>query len=130
MPDARKCVGTNRDGTPCSAALVPGAVYCRWHDPALAKERKEWSRRGGLAKSNTARAKRRYAEGALDVGQLQGIIGATIVGVLAGRITPGIANAVATLARASVSIRDAAETEERLAALERQAGFIGRSNVA
>jgi len=130
MPDARKCVGTNRDGTPCSAALVPGAVYCRWHDPALAEERKEWSRKGGLAKRNTIRARKAFSGGALDADQLLGLIGSTIVGVLGGRIAPNVGNAIAALARTSVTIRDAVETEERLAALERRAGIDRKDRIA
>jgi len=88
------------------------------------------SLKGGLAKRNTVRAKKRYAEGGLDPDQLQGIIGATIVGVLSGRIAPNVGNAIAALARTSVTIREAVETEARLAELERRAGIDKRELIA
>jgi len=88
------------------------------------------SRKGGLAKRNSVRAKKRYAEGGLDPDQLQGIIGATIVGVLSERIPPNVGNAIAALARTSVTIREAVETEERLAALERRAGIDRKDRIA
>jgi len=76
------------------------------------------SRKGGLAKRNTIRARKKYAEGALDSDQILGLVGTTLVGVLSGRISPGVANAVAALARTSIVVREAVEVEERLAALE------------
>jgi len=88
------------------------------------------SRKGGLAKSNRRRAAKKFSEGGLDPEQLQGIIGSTIVGVLSGRIAPNVGNAIAALARTSVTIREAIEVEERLADLERRAGIVGRNQIA
>jgi len=88
------------------------------------------SRKGGRAKSNTARAKRQYTTGSLDSDQILGLVGTTIVGVLAGRISPGVANAVASLARTSIAIGEAIETEARLAELERRAGIDKRDRIA
>ena len=42
--------------------------------------------------------------------------------VLAGKIEPGVGNAVANLARAAVAVREATELEARLAELEARAG--------
>ena len=118
MPNATRCHATNQSGDPCSATPLPGQGWCVWHHPDRAEARREMSRKGGLAKRNTVRAKKRYAEGGLDPDQLQGLIGSTIVGVLGGRIAPNVGNAIAALARTSVTIREAVEVEERLAALE------------
>lgn len=130
MPNATRCHATNHSGDPCSAAPLPGQGWCVWHHPDRAEARREMSRKGGLAKRNTVRAKKRYAEGGLDPDQSQGIIGATIVGVLSERIPPNVGNAIAALARTSVAIREAVETEERLAALERRAGIDRKDRIA
>ena len=127
---AAQCPTINKDGTPCGGTVLPGATFCIFHDPDRAELRREASRKGGKAKSNTARARKKYVEGGLEPDQLQGLIGSTIVGVLSGRIAPNVANAVAALARTAVVVRDAAEVEERLAALEQRAGVIRRDRIA
>lgn len=78
----------------------------------------EARRRGGMAKSNRARASKELRAGSLSPAELQGVIGVTITQVLAGKKSPGIGQAIAALARASVAIREAAEVQDRLAALE------------
>jgi len=127
---AAQCPTNNKDGTPCGGTVLPGATFCIFHDPDRAELRREVSRKGGKAKSNTARARKKYVEGGLEPDQLQGLIGSTIVGVLAGRIQPNVGNAIAALARTSVTIREAVEVEERLADLERRAGIVGRNQIA
>jgi hypothetical protein len=42
---------------------------------------------------------------------------------MAGQMTPGQGTAVAALARAAMSVREASETEERLSELEARAGL-------
>ncbi len=130
MTDTRQCAATNKDGSACRATPRPGTNTCPWHDPSLSEDRARWKVASGKAKSNRRRAAKKYAEGALEPDQLQGIIGATLVGVLGGRIAPNVANAVAALARTSIAIAEAVETEERLAALERRAGLVGRDQIA
>ena len=117
-----RCTATNKDGRPCSAQAWKGAL-CRWHHPDLEAERAEGRRRGGANKSNRARARREMADAALSPAELQGYVAVALRGVLAGRYTPGQGSAVAALARAAVSVREATELEERLAALEAAAGI-------
>ena len=125
-----RCAATTQSGTPCNAQPVRLSGFCWWHDPATDAERQGGRRLGGKGKSNAARAKRGYADGALTPAEVEGLIGTTLTGVLAGRVTPGQAQAVASLARAAVAVREAGEVEERLAALERHAGTDGRGRTA
>ncbi|MDF3043405.1 MAG: hypothetical protein K0Q71_6111 [Thermomicrobiales bacterium] len=117
-----RCKGTNASGSPCSAQPVGDDGHCYWHSPSTAAERAEGRRQGGRARSNRARAKKRMAAEALTPGEIQGYVAVALRGVLVGSITPGVANAVASLARAAVAVRAATELEERLAALEARAG--------
>ena len=112
-----KCSTRNRAGAPCGAQAWRDGL-CRWHHPGLEVERATWRRTVGEQRSNKQRAKRQLPDAVLTPAELQGFIGLALRGVLAGRIEPGVANAVATLARAAVAVRDATEIEERLTALE------------
>jgi len=61
------------------------------------------------------------AEGVMTVDELRGVVGTTIRQALAAEIEPGVANAVANLARAYGSLTEASKAEElavRLDALE------------
>jgi hypothetical protein len=114
---AERCLGTNRDGTPCSAA--PRARgYCLWHDAALASERETWRAKGGANKSNKSRAKKQLA---LTSDDLLATLSRAITKVEAGELEPGPANAMASLARAMNSIRETTEIERRLGELEARA---------
>ena len=117
-----QCTGRNKSGAPCSAQAWKDGL-CRWHHPELEAKRAEERRKGGAARSNQSRARRRMAAEAMTPNEIQGFIAVAMRGVMVGSITPGIANAVASLARAAVSVREASELEERLQALERSAGI-------
>lgn len=54
--------------------------------------------------------------------EIQGFVAVALRGVMTGSITPGVANAVASLARAAVAVREATEIEQRLRELEDKAG--------
>jgi len=120
---ATQCQGTNRTGEPCSAYVEPGAAWCRWHDPARAEERIAWSRRGGQARSNRARARRQLADAVLSIDDLDALLCSSMVKVAAGRMEPNVGSAVATIAKTVVGIRTAGELERRLEELERAAGI-------
>lgn len=116
-----RCLGTNRDGSPCSAAPLESG-WCQWHDPALAKERDRWRREGGKARSNRARAAKSLPDGVMTPVELQGLLGVAIKGVQSGEMEAGPANAIANLARAYAGLFGPASFDERLAALEREDG--------
>jgi hypothetical protein len=63
---------------------------------------------------------------AMTPNEIQGFVAVAMRGVMVGSITPGIANAVASLARAAVAVREASEIEQRLAELEQRAGVTDR----
>jgi len=123
---AERCTGTNRDGTPCSAAPRPGRARCMWHDEALAGERARWRKKGGENKSNRARAKRRFAGGALSLREVQGLLCGVLLDVIDGTTEPGIATAAATVGRAIASVAQVGDLEQRIAELEERAGVADR----
>jgi hypothetical protein len=120
-----RCSATNKDGSPCSAQAWRGGL-CRWHDPQLAADRAAWRAKGGQGKGNGVRARRRLAGATMGPAELQGALASVLQGVIAGEVAPGVGSAAAAIARAIVSIREATEIDERLAALERRAGMTGR----
>lgn len=114
-----RCKATNAAGAPCGAqALRDG--WCAWHDPERAAEMADARRRGGQAKSNLARARKELKSSALSPAELEGIIGMTITQVLSGKKAPGVGQAIAALARASIAIRESTEFEDRLDEMARQ----------
>jgi len=115
---ATRCPTVNRDGSACAGSVYADATFCRWHDPALAQQRRESSQKGGRAKANTVRAKKKYANSVLDPVELQGVVGATIRDVLNGDIPPNVATAVAALVRTAVAVHEAVDVELRLVAIE------------
>ena len=121
-----RCTATNKDGRPCSAQPWRDSL-CRWHHPELEAERQAGRRKGGANKSNKARARRQMVDAALTPAELQGYVAVALTGVLVGRYSPGQASAVAALARAAVSVREATTLEERIADLEAAAGIGGRT---
>ncbi len=123
----RQCKGANAAGQPCDAKPVRPSGWCYWHDPALEAERIEGRRKGGAARSNRARAKKRLPAESLTLQEVQGLLSVALKGVLAGRIEPGIANASANVARAIAAVAQAGEIEERITALEAAAQIGGKS---
>ena len=118
-----QCTGRNKSGAPCSAQVWKDGL-CRWHHPALEGQRAEERRKGGAARSNASRARRRMAAEAMTPNEIQGFVAVAMRGVMVGSITPGIANAVASLARAAVAVREATELEQRLTELEQRSGVM------
>ncbi len=116
-----RCQAINQSGEPCGAAHYRNG-FCRWHDPDLAAERRVWAAKGGRQSSNRARVKKALPDGMKTMQEIQTILSVTLTGVLSGRIEPGVANAMANVARAIRDIAGAAEMEERIAELERQSG--------
>lgn len=117
-----RCNARNAAGSPCSATPVRPSGWCYWHDPALSAERDAARRKGGAARSNQARAKKRLPDAVLTPLELQGVLGRVLQDVIAGEIEPGVANAAANVSRALVAVREATELEERVVELERRAG--------
>ncbi|MGB3328453.1 MAG: hypothetical protein WBA46_05820 [Thermomicrobiales bacterium] len=121
---ATQCKGTNKRGEPCSAYVPDGHEWCQFHDPALANERRAWSVKGGVNRSNRVRARKELTSDALTPEELIGSLSRTIRGLEAGTVNPGSATAIATVAKAITVIRQSAELAERVKDLEEQAGIV------
>ncbi len=120
---ATQCLGTNKDGKPCSAAVDPGSEWCRWHDPARERDRVEWQRKGGRARSNRARAKRQLADQAMSINDLDALLCLAIKRVAAGTMEPNVGSAMAGIAKTITTIRSTGDFERRLEELEQAAGI-------
>jgi hypothetical protein len=46
----RRCAGTKRDGSPCTATVEPPQAFCWWHDPQNSAERRRAAVRGGSSR--------------------------------------------------------------------------------
>jgi hypothetical protein len=119
---ANKCAATNLNGAACRAVPLPDSAYCFNHDPDLAERRAENRRKGGRARSNAARAAKQFSDTPLTTAELLGTLSRAVRRTEAGDMEPNIANALAGLCRAISSIRENAELEERIAALEQSSG--------
>jgi hypothetical protein len=79
-----------------------------WHDPA---------------RSHRSTAARELRKHATDMSSLRGTLFLALKRVSDGELEPNVANSMATIARAIVAVSQATDLEERLAALEEQAGI-------
>jgi hypothetical protein len=122
-----RCQATAASGKPCSAAARPGRAYCLWHDPQADAERRELSRKGGQGRSNAARARKALPAEDLTLREVQRVLCRVLKDVTCGRAEPGVATAAATVGRAIAALAQAADFDERLAALERQIAASGRT---
>jgi len=86
-------------------------------------EREGWRRKGGANRSNRARARKKIAEQAMSIGDIDGMLCSTLTDVAAGKMEPGIGTSLATIARTIMAIRTASELEKRIEALEQSAGI-------
>ena len=121
---ADPCQATARNGKPCSATPRPGRPYCAWHDPEAAEQRREWSRRGGAARSNASRAKKQMPE-LMTTDEVAAYLGVVFKQVITHRTEPAIATAAAAVARAMIAVTEAGAIEVRLSALEAAASKRG-----
>ncbi len=103
---------------------MTGKVYCWAHDPELAEQRAEGARRGGEQRSTVRRAAKQWAAigEQLMPADVPAILRSCMFSVKSGHLEPSQAQAIASLAKASVSITNEIELEARLSALEAAAG--------
>jgi hypothetical protein len=120
---AGRCTATTKAGKPCSAQARPGKRVCLWHDAEAAEERRKNAAKGGQARSNLARLKRSLPTEPLAFTDVQGVLGAVLRDLLAGKLDPPVANAAANVARAFAAIAQAGEMEDRIRELETRAGL-------
>lgn len=115
MSIAKQCDATKRDGQRCRAPVQSEAPYCYTHDPARAVERDAARRAGGRNRANAVRLR------ALVPPRLSPIfdrLESALARVDCGELDPRQAAAMASLARALVSVLQAGELEARVRELE------------
>ena len=123
-----KCSGTNVDGTPCSAQPRPGRPTCVWHDAATRGQRAEWSKRGGQARSNKARAAKALPAPILTTDELAAWLGIILRRTMVGETDPPVATACANLARTIHDLQKDAKLEGRIGELETLLGIGKRAS--
>ncbi len=113
--EPKRCTGTRRDGTPCTATVMGPGTLCYAHDPTRSIERDQARRRGGTNSATRARLDR------LLPATLRPMIGSLLDAldeVHAGTLDPRQASAMASLAGAITKAYGVGVLEERLTALE------------
>ncbi len=113
----KRCAGTRKDGTPCTATVMGPGTLCYTHDPARATERDQARRKGGTNSATRARLDR------LLPATLRPMIGNLLDAldeVHAGTLDPKQATAMASLAGAVTRAYGVGVLDERLQALEEQ----------
>lgn len=112
------CTASTRSGKPCRNAVHPGEETCFFHLDPSHPARRESAARGGAARSNEARARRRAGDAEMTLADVRQLLGVSMTATIAGQIQPGVGSAMAALARAFVTVSEAGEIEERIARLE------------
>ena len=105
------------------ASARRSTVLPLWHDPDADAERRQNAAKGGQSRSSLARLKRSLPVELLTIGDVQGVLGAVMRDLLAGKLDPPVANAAANVARAFAAIAQTGESEARVPELEEQAGL-------
>lgn len=124
-----RCTATNKSGVPCSAQAWRDG-WCRWHHPQLEAERRDARRQGGAARSNKARAKKALTGAAMSAPELAGFLSLTIQKVYRGELEPGVGSAIASLAKAQVSVVESGKGEEIAARLDKVEALLRRQGAA
>ncbi len=91
---------------------------CCFHDPELQKPMADARRKGGVNRSNAARASKRIPK---DMQALASQLMEAITETYSGELDPKRLSAMGTAAGAVVRIHEVAETEQRIQALEARA---------
>jgi hypothetical protein len=120
---ATKCAGYTKAGKPCQGTPLPGGTLCFVHDPAMAERRQQGSIKGGRGKSAKVRAQRQLRDSVMAPADVSGLLSISMQKVATGVMEPGVGTALASMAKALMSVQETAQLADRLAALERAAGI-------
>ncbi len=118
-----RCGAIAKNGKPCAAVPLPGDTLCAWHSPRWEEKRREWSRKGGAARSNANRAKKQIPE-VMSSEELAGWLCVVFKRVVTGQVESGVATAAAAVARAVIAVNEAGAIERleaRIGELEHRA---------
>ncbi len=114
MIERNRCKSTTSTGNPCKGlALRDG--YCFSHSPSLEEKRDQARSQGGKNSAKIARLRSLVPPRLIEVyDKLENALGE----VHQGKLNPGQAQAMASIARAMVAVLTAGELEERVRSLE------------
>ena len=129
----RQCSGITKAGKRCNSLALPGSDFCISHDPTRVTDLAEYRKRGGKGRSNDARARKALTGGFKDVATAQAVLLQVLTKLYKGDFDPGLANAMANVARAIDALAKTNATaamEEQLAALARQVAELSRPRSA
>ena len=119
MTDAT-CHGITREGKRCRARPLAGSTYCVNHSPDVTDEqRRAWAAKGGANSASKVRARKQLPGEAIEPEELAAWLAIAFKRVLAEKMDPGVANALSTMSRAMLAVRESVEIETRLNALEK-----------
>ncbi len=114
------CHGITRAGERCRARPLAGSTYCVNHSPDVTDaQRKAWAARGGTNSSARARARKQLPGELMTADEIGAWLAICFKRVIAEKMDPGVANAVSTMSKAMLAVREASEVDERLSALEK-----------
>lgn len=117
---ARKCPAITSAGKPCAGIVHPGQTYCMSHDPEYKQSQRVGARKGGEGKASNRRLAKQWAALGEAVGDqdLPAILKSCMFAVKDGSMSPAQANAIAALAKATITIASDLDLAERIEALE------------
>src|SRR3990172_5365095 len=119
----RACQAIKEDGKHCEAAPLSGEDYCFWHSPKHAEKVAEAGRLGGLR-----RRREKTVAAVYDLESLATVDHITLLVEIAVPHALGLENSIARprvlayLAQVALKVVEAAELQERVAALETAMG--------
>ena len=119
----RVCQAVKDDGSRCEAAPRTGGEYCFWHDPEHAGEVAEAGRLGGLRRRREKTVAAVYdLESLATVDQIRRLVEIAVTDTLGLENSIARSRVLAYLAQVALKVVEAAELQERVAALETAMG--------
>ena len=115
-----KCTAKRSDGSECQANAMTGSDLCFWHNPDAAEDRLDASSRGGSKRSFELPV---GAE--LTPGRARRILSGVVAATASGAMDAATARTIGYLLSIESKIREGADLENRIAALERARELIG-----
>ena len=112
------CKSRKPDGTNCKSAALQGSIFCFFHDPAKAAERREAQALGGRQNCIKTLGSTAPDVKVEDGGDVVALISETINQVRKGLMDPRVANSVGYLANVLIKAFEQDDLETRIERLE------------
>ena len=119
----RACQAVKDDGKRCEAAPLTGEEYCFWHSPKHADDVAEAGRLGGLRRRREKTVAVAYdLDGLATLDQIRRLLEIAVMDTLGLENSIARSRVLAYLAQVALKLTEAAELQERVAALETAVG--------